>query len=88
MKFEIMELGEPDDSGRRSPVGTGRYSELDVDTVIVALGTGPNPIIQKSSEDDGLNFETDRRGYFVVDPETRETSIPMVPDRTPSLLNV
>ena len=78
MKFEIMELGEPDESGRRSPVGTGRFKNIDVDTVIVALGTGPNPIIQKSSESDGLDFTTDKRGYFVVDPETRETSLPMV----------
>ena len=78
MKFEIMVLGEPDASGRRSPVGTGRYTDLDVDTVIVALGTGPNPIIQKSSANDGLNFETDKRGYFVVNEETRETSIPSV----------
>lgn len=75
MKFEIMELGEPDESGRRAPVGTGRLVEMDVDTVIVALGTGPNPIIQKSAQADGLNFETDRKGYFIVDEETRETSI-------------
>ena len=78
MKFEIMELGEPDDTGRRSPVGTGEYTVFDVDTVIVALGTGPNPIIQKSSNEDGLNFETDRRGYFIVDEESRETSIPTI----------
>jgi glutamate synthase (NADPH/NADH) small chain len=78
MRFEIMELGEPDDSGRRSPIGTGRCVDLDVDTVIVALGTGPNPIIQKSASADGLEFETDRRGYFVVDEETRETSIPTI----------
>lgn len=78
MKFEIMELGEPDESGRRSPVGTGRHTVLDVDTVIVALGTGPNPIIQKSATADGLNFETDKRGYFVVNEDTRETSIPTI----------
>ena len=78
MKFEIMELGEPDESGRRSPKGTGRYRELDVDTVIVALGTGPNPIIQKSAEMDGLDFETDKKGYFIVDAESRETSIPTI----------
>lgn len=76
MKFEIMELGEPDESGRRKPVGTGRFAVLDVDTVIVALGTGPNPIIQKSALTEGLEFETDSRGYFTVDAETRETSIP------------
>ena len=75
MKFEIMELGEPDESGRRRPVGTGHYTDLDVDSVIVALGTGPNPIIQKSAHLDGLDFNTDAKGYFTVDPETRETSI-------------
>lgn len=78
MKFEIMELGEPDESGRRKPVGTGRYVELPVDTVIVALGTGPNPIIQKSAHLDGLNFETDKKGYFVVSEDTRETSVPAI----------
>ena len=78
MKFEIMELGEPDESGRRKPVGTGKYETVDVDTVIVALGTGPNPIIQKSSESDGIIFETDKKGYFTVNPDTRETSVPAV----------
>ena len=78
MKFEIMELGEPDESGRRRPVGTGRYMDLDVDTVIVALGTGPNPIIQKSAHLDGFDFETDKKGYFTVDTETRQTSIPAI----------
>ena len=78
MQFEIMELGESDESGRRSPVGTGNFIDLDVDTVIVALGTGPNPIIQKSAKLDGLEFETDRRGYFTVDAESRETSIPTI----------
>ncbi len=78
MKFEIMELGEPDESGRRKPVGTGKYEIVDVDTVIVALGTGPNPIIQKSSEADGIAFDTDRKGYFTVNPETRETSVPAI----------
>ena len=78
MKFELMELGEPDESGRCKPVGTGEFVTLDVDTVIVALGTGPNPIIQKSSQADGIDFATDKRGYFTVDEETRETSIPKI----------
>ena len=78
MEFEVMELGEPDESGRRSPIGTGNYKLLDVDTVIVALGTGPNPIIQKSASSDGIDFVVDRRGYFVVDEETRETSVPTI----------
>ena len=78
MKFEKMELGEPDESGRRRPVGTGEYITEDVDTVIVALGTNPNPIIQRSSEADGLNIEVDKKGYIVVDSDNRSTNIPCV----------
>ncbi len=78
MKFEKMELGEPDASGRRRPVGTGEYVIEDVDTVIVALGTGPNPIIQKSAQSEGLEIITDSKGYIEVDPENRSTNIPCV----------
>ena len=78
MQFEVMELGEPDESGRRAPIGTNTFVDIDVDTVIVALGTGPNPIIQKSAASDGIEFETDRKGYFTVDSETRETSVPHI----------
>ncbi len=78
MKFEICELGEPDASGRRRPVGTGEYVVEDVDTVIVALGTGPNPIIQKSAKDEGLEIITDTKGYIEVDPESRSTNIPCI----------
>ena len=78
MKFEIMELGEPDASGRRRPVGTGEYTTVDVDTVIVALGTGPNPIIQKSAQAEGIEIITDSKGYIQVDGETRATNIPTV----------
>lgn len=75
MKFELMELGEPDESGRRRPVGTGKFEDMEVDTVIVALGTGPNPIIQKSAQNEGLELETNNRGYIIVDAETGKTSI-------------
>lgn len=78
MKFEKMELGEPDESGRRRPVGTGEFVNENVDTVIVALGTDPNPIIQRSAQYDGLNIETDRKGYITVDSETRSTNIACV----------
>ena len=78
MKFEIMELGEPDASGRRRPVGTGKYVTEDVDTVIVALGTGPNPIIQKSAEHEGIEIITDPKGYISVNPDSRATNIPCV----------
>ena len=74
-KLEIMELGEPDESGRRSPVPTGNYVTEDVDTFIVALGTGPNPIIQSSVAEDGLSLDTDRKGYIIIDAETGKTSI-------------
>lgn len=78
MKFEVMKLGAPDESGRCKPVGTGEYVIEDVDTVIVALGTNPNPIIQQSAVSDGYDLQTDRRGYIVVDEATRLTSIPTV----------
>lgn len=78
MKFEKMELGEPDESGRRRPVGTGEFVTEDVDTVIVALGTDPNPIIQRSAQYDGLEIVTDKKGYITVDGETRATNIPCV----------
>lgn len=78
MKFEIMELGEPDASGRRRPVGTGKYVTEDVDTVIVALGTGPNPIIQRSAEAEGIEIVTDKKGYISVDPDRRSTNVPFI----------
>lgn len=78
MKFELCELGEPDATGRRKPIGTGKFVVEDVDTVIVALGTGPNPIIQRSAEAEGLDIITDAKGYISVDADTRSTNIPCV----------
>lgn len=78
VELEVMELGEPDDSGRRRPVATGKTEVMDLDTVIVALGTGPNPIIQRSAQAEGLDIVTDKKGYIVVDGETRCTNIPTV----------
>ncbi len=75
MNVEVMELGEPDSSGRRRPVPTGKIEKIDLDTVIVALGTGPNPIIQKSASDEGLSLETNKWGYIIIDEETGKTSI-------------
>jgi len=74
MKLEIMELGEPDESGRRRPVPTGKYTEMDVDTVIVALGTGPNPIIQQSAQKDNMEIDTDKWSYIVIN-DKGETSL-------------
>ena len=74
MKFEIMELGEPDESGRRSPVGTGEFVDIELDSVIVSLGTNPNPIIQKAASDENLELNTDKKGYIIIN-EKGETSI-------------
>ncbi len=78
VELEVMELGEPDESGRCRPVSTGKTEIIELDTVIVALGTGPNPIIQKSAEAEGIEIITDKKGYITVDGETRATNIPTV----------
>ena len=76
IRLQVMELGEPDESGRRSPVPVeGNIVDMPVDVVIVALGTNPNPIIQRSAKNDGLALETDKRGYIIVDAQTGKTSI-------------
>lgn len=70
-----MELGEPDDSGRRRPVPI-KDSEFDVpaDVVIMAVGTGANPLVPQSTSDLDLN----KWGYIVADEETGRTSRPGV----------
>ncbi|MCR5256146.1 MAG: NADPH-dependent glutamate synthase [Acetatifactor sp.] len=70
-----MELGEPDESGRRRPVEVaGSEFVIDVDTVIMALGTSPNPLI--SSTTDGLDIN--QRKCIVADEENGQTSKPGV----------
>ena len=59
-----MELGEPDESGRRSPVEVpGSEFEIETDTVIMSLGTSPNPLIARTTK----GLETTRRGCLVAD---------------------
>jgi glutamate synthase (NADPH/NADH) small chain len=73
--IQKMELGEPDDSGRRSPVPiAGSEYEMPVDVAIIAVGTGANPLISSTTPDLGLN----RRGYIVTDEQTGATNIPGV----------
>lgn len=77
IKLQVMELGEPDESGRRSPVPVkDQIFDIELDTVIVALGTSPNPIIQRSAVDENIDLQTNTRGYIVINPETGETSVP------------
>lgn len=71
MKCIKMELGEPDASGRRRPVPVeGSEFVLDVDCVIIAVGTSPNPLIRSTTS----GLETTRRGGLAVTEETGETT--------------
>ena len=74
MRTEVMVLGEPDERGRRRPVGTGIFEDVDCDTVIYALGTNANPIIARSAPGLGTN----RWGYLEADPYTQATNVPGV----------
>jgi len=70
-----MELGEPDASGRRRPVPVpGSEFTMDVDTVIVAVGQGPNPLLARATQGLALN----RKGNIEVRDEYGATSIPGV----------
>jgi glutamate synthase (NADPH/NADH) small chain len=70
-----MELGEPDESGRRRPVPVkGSEFVMDLDTVIVAIGNKPNPLVPRTTPE----MQTSKWGTVVVDPATMQTSIPGV----------
>ncbi len=72
LKCVKMALGEPDASGRRRPEPIpGSEFELEVDQVIVALGTSPNPIIKNSA---AHLFDFTKKGTIVVNEETNETT--------------
>lgn len=75
MRLQRMELGEPDASGRRSPVPVeGDIVEMPVDEVIVSVGVSPNPLIPNSIE----GLEVTRRGTLAVNDETLQTSLPLL----------
>ena len=70
--LQVMELGEPDESGRRSPVPVeGKTVTIPVDLVIVAVGVSPNPLIPSSVE----GLEISRKGTIVVN-EAMQSAIP------------
>jgi len=72
MRVQKMELGEPDSSGRRSPVPiVGSEYLIDIDLVVVSVGVSPNPLIPKQMPE----LEVTRWGTFKVNPDTLETSI-------------
>ena len=71
MKCIRMELGEPDERGRRRPVPIPDSEfVLDVDTVIISIGTSPNPLIKSTT----AGLEVNRRGGIIVTEETGQTS--------------
>ncbi|HEX2866861.1 MAG TPA: NADPH-dependent glutamate synthase [Ignavibacteriales bacterium] len=71
VNLQKMELGEPDQSGRRRPVPVqGSEHFMDIDMAIIAIGNGSNPIIQKTTPD----LEFNKRGNIVVDESSMKTS--------------
>lgn len=73
MRVQRMELGEPDESGRRSPVPIeGAIDDIEVDLVIVAIGVSPNPIVPQAIP----ALEMSRRGTIVVDEASMRSSLP------------
>ena len=71
MKCVRMELGEPDASGRRRPVAIpGSEFEMELDTVIMSLGTSPNPLISSTT----IGLDINRRKCIIADEETGKTS--------------
>lgn len=71
LKCQRMELSEPDESGRRKPIAIkGSEFEMPVDIVIMAVGTGPNPLVPQSTK----GMELTKRGYIKADEETGATT--------------
>lgn len=75
MRLQQMMLGEPDSSGRRSPVALeGAIETVEVDQVIVSVGVSPNPLIPSSFH----GLEVTRKGTIVVNEETMRSALPNV----------
>ena len=71
MNCQKMELGEPDASGRRRPIAVeGSEYDIDVDCVIMALGTSPNPLIKSTTK----GLDVNRKGGIIVEEATGKTS--------------
>ena len=75
MVLQVMTLGEPDESGRRSPVEVpGETETFEVDEVIVSVGVSPNPLIPQSVK----GLEVTRWGTVVVNNDTMQSTIPLI----------
>lgn len=71
LRCEIMTLGEPDEKGRRAPVGTGEYELLPADTVIAAVGEKTDTALYQA-----LGIQVDGKGRAVLDSATGRTNLP------------
>ena len=72
IRTEVMELGEPDEDGRRKPIAVeGKIEDIEVDAVIIAIGTTPNPLIARKVPE----LKISKKGTYVIDEETGETSM-------------
>lgn len=70
VRCQVMELGEPDASGRRRPVPkAGEEFSLDIDMAIIAIGSGANPLLTRQTK----NMDLNKRGYIVADENGRTT---------------
>jgi len=73
--LQVMELGEPDASGRRSPVEVaGKTETIEIDEAIVSVGVSPNPLIPQSV----MGLEITKWGTIVVDNDTMQSAVPVV----------
>ena len=70
-KLEVIELGAPDTSGRRSPIATGKTEMMSADLVIMALGNDPNPIIKASEP----SLKTTKWGSIDLSQGSQQTSL-------------
>ena len=75
MLLQVMELGEPDASGRRSPIEIpGKTELIEVDEVVVSVGVSPNPLIPQSVE----GLEVTKWGTVVVNNDTMQSAVPII----------
>ena len=75
MLLQKMQLGEPDASGRRSPIAIEGATELiEVDMVIVSVGVSPNPLVPQSIQ----GLEVSRKGTVIVNENSMQTNIPAI----------
>ena len=75
MLLQVMKLGEPDASGRRSPVEVpGKTELIEVDEVVVSVGVSPNPLIPQSVE----GLEVTKWGTVVVNNDTMQSAVPII----------